>query len=89
MSSQYGIWYPCEHLKTLGQHPQYCRLTSVHLISFATLDKLETMLFSLTLKGTKTVGGCVMSWGKAGIGGEETDDEDAWWAKHYHHKYAL
>jgi hypothetical protein len=47
------------------------------------------MLFSLTLKGTKTVGGCVMSWGKAGIGGEETDDEDAWWAKHYHHKYAL
>jgi len=36
------------------------------------------MLFSLTLAGTKTVGGYVMSWGKGGIGGEETEDEDAW-----------
>jgi hypothetical protein len=30
-----------------------------------------------------------MSWGKGGIGGEETEDEDAWRAKRYHHKVCV
>jgi len=57
---------------------------------FAPLDKLEIMLSSLVrLAITDTVGGCVVSWGKGGIGGEETEGEDALWAKRRHYKVGI
>jgi hypothetical protein len=44
---------------------------------FTPLGKLEIMLL---------VGGCVVSWSKVGIGGEETEGDEAWWAKQGHDK---
>ena len=54
-------------------------------LKFAPLKKFEIMLSLLGLASTNTVGGC-MSGGKGVIGGEETEGNNAWQAKHLCYK---